>query len=57
MLIHCSVEEAHEIRAAAKKQDRTISSFVLRAVRVRLKIERQMEGRDLRFFEEKMGRS
>jgi uncharacterized protein (DUF1778 family) len=50
------VEEADYIRAAAKKQDRTISSFVLRAVRIRLNIERQIEQREQHFFAERMRR-
>ena len=41
-LINCSVEEAQQIRAAAKKRDRTISAYVLRAVMTRLNIERQV---------------
>jgi hypothetical protein len=43
LLINCSVEEAADIRAAAKKQDRTISAYVLRAVRRSLQLERQVE--------------
>jgi hypothetical protein len=43
LLINLSVEEAEEIRAAAKKQDRTISVYVLRAVRRSLQLERQIE--------------
>jgi len=42
LLITCSVGEAQQIRAAAKKQDRTISAYVLRAVMTRLNIERQV---------------
>jgi len=45
LLIRCSVEQAEEIRAAAKKQGRTISSYVLRSVSTRLNVERQMEER------------
>ncbi len=43
LLINLSVEEADQIRAAAKKQDRTISSYVLRAVMNRIKIEDKVE--------------
>lgn len=50
LLINLSVEEAEQIRGAAKKQDRTISSYVLRAVMSRIKIEGQVENREL-FFE------
>jgi uncharacterized protein (DUF1778 family) len=50
LLINLSVDEAQQIRAAAKKQDRTISSYVLRAVMSRIRIEGQVENRE-RFFE------
>jgi len=50
LLINLSVEEAEQIRAAAKKQDRTISSYVLRAVISRIRIEGQV-GNQERFFE------
>jgi len=50
LLINLSVEEAEQIRAAAKKQDRTISSYVLRAVMSRIRIEGQV-GNQERFFE------
>lgn len=50
LLINLSVEQAEQIRAAAKKQDRTISAYVLRAVMARIKIEGQVENRDP-FFE------
>jgi len=43
LLINLSVEEADQIRAAAKKQDRTISAYVLRAVVNRMKIEDEVE--------------
>lgn len=49
LLINLSVEEAEQIRAAAKTQDRTISSYVLRAVMNRIKIEGQIENRDAFF--------
>jgi uncharacterized protein (DUF1778 family) len=51
LLINLSVEEAKQIRAAAKKQDRTISAYVLRAVMARLNIERQIASREHNFFE------
>jgi uncharacterized protein (DUF1778 family) len=47
LLINLSVEEAEQIRAAAKKQDRTISAYVLRAVMNRIRIEGQVENREL----------
>jgi hypothetical protein len=50
LLIRCPLEEAEAIRAAAKKQERTISSYVLRAVRTRLNVEPQMEERESQFF-------
>ncbi len=43
LLIHCSVEEAEQIREAARRQERTISSYVLRAVRGRLNAEGQIQ--------------
>lgn len=46
LLINLSVEQAEEIRAAAKKQDRTISSYILRAVMRRIDIERQVENKE-----------
>ena len=53
LLINLSVEEADQIRAAAKKQDRTISSYILRAVIGRIKIEDKIEGHvdNKEFFE------
>lgn len=50
LLINLSVDEAQQIRAAAKKQDRTISGYVLRAVLNRVRIEGQLEGQG-RFFD------
>lgn len=50
LLINLSVEEADQIRAAARRQDRTISAYVLRAVMGRIRIEGQVENRQL-FFE------
>jgi uncharacterized protein (DUF1778 family) len=52
LLIHCSHDEADAIRAAAKKQERTISAYVLRAVRTRLNVERQLEEKESHFFED-----
>ena len=50
LLINLSVDQARQIRAAAKKQDRTISAYVLRAVMSRIAIEGKIVDRD-RFFE------
>lgn len=50
LLINLSVEQAEQIRAAAKKQDRTISSYVLRAVMTRVNIERQLQHRQQNIF-------
>lgn len=49
LLINLSVEEADQIRAAARRQDRTISAYVLRAVMGRIRIEGQVEKRQLFF--------
>lgn len=46
LLINLSVEEAEQIRSAAKRQERTISSYVLRAVMNRIRIEGQVQNRD-----------
>jgi len=43
LLIRCSREEADRIRAAAKRQKRTLSAYVLRALTSRLDFEAQME--------------
>ena len=43
LLINLSLEQAKQIRAAARKQDRTISAYVLRAVMSRMEIEQQVE--------------
>ena len=51
LLINLSVEQAAQIRAAAKRQERTISAFVLRAVMNRVNIERQLAEREGDFFE------
>jgi uncharacterized protein (DUF1778 family) len=51
LLINLSQEEAEEIRTAARKQDRTISAYVLRAVRRNLQIERQIEAQQ-HFFDQ-----
>jgi hypothetical protein len=45
LLINCSVEEAEQIRAAAKRQDRTISALVLRAVMNRIRVERALDAK------------
>jgi len=49
LLINLSVEEAAQIRAAARAQDRTISAYVLRAVLGRMRIEAKVN--QDRFFE------
>jgi uncharacterized protein (DUF1778 family) len=54
LLIRCSLEEAAAIRAAAKKQERTISSYVIRAVRTRLNVERQLEEKESEFLQNYM---
>jgi uncharacterized protein (DUF1778 family) len=51
LLINLSTEQAAQIRAAARKQDRTISSYVLRAVMSRITIEHRLENQDRTFFE------
>jgi uncharacterized protein (DUF1778 family) len=51
LLINLSVGQAEQIRAQAKKQGRTISSYVLRAVMSRLEAELKVENRDQNFFE------
>lgn len=55
LLINLSVEDANQIRAAAKKQARTISAFVLRAVMSRISVEQelgnQIGNREQGFFE------
>jgi len=50
LLINLSVQQAEQIRAAAKKQDRTISAYVLRAVMNRINIEGQLGNRNEYFF-------
>ena len=50
LLINLSVEEADQIRAAAKRQDRTISAYVLRAVMSRITIERDLAEREGQFY-------
>jgi len=50
LLINLSVDEAQQIRAAAKKQERTISAYVLRAVMNRIRIEGQLESQE-HFFD------
>lgn len=42
LLINCSVDEAQQIRAAAKREDRTISAYILRAVKNRLSIDEEL---------------
>lgn len=46
LLIRCSAEEANLIRAAAKKDGRTLSGYVLRCLQRRLELE---AGLDIKF--------
>lgn len=39
LLIRCSVEEAQQIRAAARREHRTVSGYVLNCLQYTLKIE------------------
>ena len=55
LLINLSVEQAQQIRAAAKKQDRTISAYILRAVMGRMKVEKEVEDRGKEMFGEHYG--
>lgn len=43
LLIRCSVEEAEQIRAAARRQYRTLSGYVLHCLRNRLKVEDDLQ--------------
>jgi len=43
LLIRCSVEEAEQIRAAAKKDGRTLSGYVLHHLHRHLKVEADLE--------------
>jgi uncharacterized protein (DUF1778 family) len=43
LLVRCSEEEAEAIRAAAKRERRTISGFILNAVLNRITHQKQME--------------
>ncbi len=45
LLIHCSRQEAEQIRRAAKKERRTISGFVLNAVLSKFELEERLEER------------
>lgn len=57
LLINLSMEQAQQIRAAAKRQDRTISAYILRAVMNRINIEGQLESRKEGFFEKYVERN
>jgi hypothetical protein len=57
LLINCSIEEANQIRAAARKDERTISAFVLRCVKTRLKVQKQLEETERSFFAHQLKRS
>lgn len=50
LLINCSVEEAGQIRAAARRDDRTISAYILRAVKARLRLDMQIAERQRDFL-------
>lgn len=43
LLVRCSVEEAAQIRAAAKKSDRTLSGYILHCLRNRLRVEAELD--------------
>ena len=43
LLINLSVEEANQIRKAARRQDRTISAYVVRALMSRIRIEDEVK--------------
>ena len=45
LLIHCSRQEAEQIRHAARKERRTISGFILNAVLSKFEFEERLEGR------------
>ena len=42
LLVRCSVEEAKEIRAAARNSGRTLSGYVLHCLNNRLRVEAQI---------------
>ena len=45
MLIYCTTDEAERIRAAAKRERRTISGFVINAVLSRLGYQDRIDNR------------
>jgi hypothetical protein len=45
MLIRCSLEESRRIRAAAETEDRTISGFVLRCLRLSWRASEEISAR------------
>jgi hypothetical protein len=49
LLINLSMHQANLIRAQARKQDRTISAYVLRAVMNRIEIEQRVDKGDENF--------
>ena len=49
LLINLSMNQANLIRAQARKQDRTISAYVLRAVMNRIEIEQSGDREDENF--------
>ena len=49
LLIRCSMEEAEAIRASARRSGRTLSGHVLHCIRNRLKIEAEIERKEVEF--------
>ncbi len=47
LLIRCSVEEAEAVRAAARRQYRTLSGYVMHALNNRLEIEARLHEQNL----------
>ncbi len=47
LLIRCTVEEAEAVRAAARRQYRTLSGYVMHALNNRLQIEARMHEQNL----------
>ncbi len=47
LLIRCTVEEAEAVRAAARRQYRTLSGYVMHALNNRLEIEARLHEQNL----------
>ncbi len=47
LLIRCTVEEAEAVRAAARRQYRTLSGYVMHALNNRLEIEARLREQNL----------